>query len=182
MYVFLLPSDTPMERWEWLLSHLSENDINSLLGIAYSIVNDKEDAEDVVQNALMIGMLKCDRIQNEDKVFAWMRTTVRRECYAFMKQYHHRNISIIEQLSRHIKMIDSSAEDKVIDKFEMDIVRKAFSQLKSSGKEIIWMYLIEDKSFQEIARLLNKKYNTVRSLYRRAMKELKNNMRGLQHE
>ena len=182
MFLFLLPPDEPKERWEWLLSCLPEREMKALFQVAYDILKNKDDADDVIQESLVIGVTKCHQIKDEKRVFSWMYSIVRNEALAYHKKFRFHNSALLARLATYRQPAETSAENRMMNEFDKEVLRRALEALRSPGREIVKMHLAEGKGFPEIAQTLNVNYNTVRSLYRRSLAELERNRKRLENE
>lgn len=179
---FTIPTQSSEERWEWMMSHLTNEQIRALYHEAYRIVKNREDAEDVIQEALVIGATKCGQLRNKEKLFSWMFSIVRHEAFAYHRHFYLRDLYSKAKLKLIAPVSAKSAEQESLRAHELEILRNAIDCLKSPAKEIIRMKLYEDKSLFDIAKLLNMNYNTVRSRYQRTLIELKRIMEDPNHE
>ena len=180
MFLFLLPPDEPKDRWEWLLAHLPEREMNALFRVAFDILKNKDDVDDVIHESLVIGVTKCHQVKDESRVFSWMHSIVRHEALAYHKKFRFHNSAMLAKLAMYRSPTDTSAESRMMNEFEKDVLRQALEMVRSPGKEIVKMHLMENKGFPEIAQDLNINYNTVRSLYRRALAELERNRKRIE--
>ena len=182
MFLFLVPPDEPKDRWEWLLSCLPEREMNALFQVAYDILKNKDDVDDVIQESLVIGVTKCHQIKDEKRVFSWMYSIVRHEALAYHKKFRFHNSALLAKLALYRQPTETSAESRMIKEYDRDVLKRALEAVRSPGKEIVKMHLLQGKGFPEISQILNINYNTVRSLYRRALAELERNRKRIENE
>lgn len=182
MFFFLIPPEEGRERWEWLLSHLPDREMNALFQEAYRILRNKDDAEDVLQTALVIGVTKCQQVKDERKVFSWMFSIVRHEALAYHKRFHFQHGLLYARLALLKPPMERSAESRMMQEEEKARLKKAIDLLKSPGKDIVLLHLINGKTFLEISEQLKMNQNTVRSLYRRTMDRLSDMMEKLEND
>ena len=182
MLLFLIQSDDYEERWKWLLSKLGDKEMSILYQEAYAILDNKEDAYDVLHNALLKGFSKCDQLRDDSKAFYWKLRIVRNEAYAYYKRFSMNTIIVQTKLVLAKPSYSDSSEYLVIQKQENARLRKAMGLLKNQEKEILHMRIFEDKGFPEIAEKMKMNYHTVRSQYRRTLKKLKRSLEGKKYE
>ena len=163
MLFFLLPIDNHEERWKWLLSKLGNKEMSILYQEAYAILENKEDAYDVLHNALLKGFSKCNQLRDESKMFFWMLRIVRNEAYTYYKHFFLHTVFIQAKLVLAKPSYSDSSEYLVIREQENARLRKAMEKLKYPENDILQMRIFEDKAFPEIAEKLSMNYHTVRS-------------------
>lgn len=183
MFFFLLPLETQEERWEWFMAHLSDKEMQALFREAYKILHNKEDAEDVLQEALLKGATKCHQLQDEKKVFQWMFSIVRREAIAHYKRFSlHTVWAQAKLLLFQPTEEELSIDKKLLSDYERQCLLQALDHVKSPAKEIVYMHINEHMNFPEIAKKLNMNYHTVRSRYTRTLHEIKAEMEKISNE
>ena len=165
------------------MAHLSDHEIQALFREAYRILRNKEDAEDVLHEALLKGATKCNQLQDEKKVFPWMFSIVRREAMAY---YKHFSLHTLWAQAKLMLLQPTEEETSVDQQLLNDHDRKCLAQvlehLQSPAKEIVYMHIHERMNFPEIAKKLNMNYHTVRSRYTRTLHEIKADMEKISHE
>ena len=183
MFFFLLPLETQEERWEWFMAHLSDKEIQALFREAYRILRNKEDAEDVLQEALLKGAVKCYQLQDEKKLFQWMFSIVRREATAHYRRFSLHTIWIQAKLKLLLPTKeDQDVEQKLQNDYDRQCLKQALEHLKSPAKDIVYLHIAKDMNFPEIAKALNMNYHTVRSRYTRTLHEIQADMERISNE
>ena len=182
MLFFLIPTETNEERWEWLMAHIDKREMIVFHQEAYSILENHDDADDVVSAALVKGAMKCHQLRDEKKFFSWMMKIVRNEAYAYVKTNKINTLLTQAKLALTKQPYEDSAEYIYIKEQETIRLRAAIKELKSPDKEILTMRIFEEQGFPEIAEKLNMNYHTVRSQYQRILKRLKREMEAKEHD
>ena len=134
------------------------NKYNKLVyGIAFSILKNKEDSEEVVQN-VMSKLYNLDKSKLPiSKEASWLYTVTKNEA-----------ISIIRKTDKEINLediyeIDNNNEiEDIIDKENFN---KLISNLNEKEKEIISLKVISNLSFKEIEKLIGEPINTIKWRY-----------------
>lgn len=165
--------ETQEKNWNWLMSHLSQDEIRVLYHEAYSILKNKEDASDALREALFIGATKCHQLKKKERLFQWMYTITRNAAYKMHNKNHIQNVLIQAKLSFEKTPCSESAEVYLMNAFEKEQLRDAIENLNSPGKEILIMHIFQRMNFREIAKKLNLNYSTTRSAYHRVLMKLK---------
>ena len=134
---------------------------NMMLRFAYTYLKNKEDAEDVVQDALIKAIGAAASFENETHEKSYLLKVVKNCCLDVLrKQRNHLN----EELDENV-----SAEEKE----DLSFVREAVGKLPQNEREAIHLYYEEGYSTKEIAKLLGRKETTVRSDMMRGRNHLK---------
>lgn len=161
------------ERWNRLISSLDDQQMRALFRVAYSVLKNKEDAKDVLQEALIIGATNYHKLRNPNKLFSWMYSIVRREAIAYYREFSLKALITRARIAYTLSNDDNSTEAQIIEKYRKEQLSKAIDNLQSPAKEILLMHIVDDMDFVQIAEALDLNYHTVRSRYRRTIKELR---------
>lgn len=157
------------EQWAWFEAQLTPEVRKRLFNEAYRVVQNRPDAEDVLQEAIQIGACKLDDLRNKEKFFSWMFKIVRREAYRNSKREKKlQKILLPLQLLRDRCAVTATPESLTITKEERERLRREIKQLPSPDREILLMKLTTMMSLKEIADELDINYHTTRSKYTRS--------------
>ena len=135
-------------------------------GIAFSIVKNKEDAEDIMQVVFA-------KIQELDKTklpsakgMTWLYTLTKNETLNYLKKKKGEvSLDTIYEIENKNNEID-----KKIDHIEFN---RLISKLNEKEQEIISLKILSDFSFQEISELLNEPIGTVKWRYYKSLHSIK---------
>jgi len=135
-------------------------------GIAFSILKNKQDAEDVVQTVFAkIYDIDTNKLPTQ-KEASWLYTTTKNEAIMFLRKRDNNldldSIYDIETSNNEI--------DEIISK---DSYNRLISKLNDKEKEIISLKILANLSFDEIANLLNEPTSTIKWRYYKSIKSLK---------
>lgn len=160
----------------------------SAYNLAYWIVRNRADAEDVVQDAYLRAFRAFATCTGED-VKPWLLTIVRNVAYRWLsvRSRTANVVSIEDALSaRHdrpeLASEEPSAEDLLIGRGEQAMVRRALGELPSAFREAIVLRELEGLSYQEIARVMDVPVGTVMSRLARARDQLRERLARLMAE
>lgn len=173
-----LPKNMPtQEQWSWFESHLTPEIRKRLYQEAYRVLQNKQDAEDVMQEAYRIGVFNLSGLRDGDRFFSWMFKIVRREAYHHLYRENKRKIAKMRLLLMGERYANSATPEKLlISKDEIERLRQEIEMLKSPEKEILLLKLTTDKSLKEIAADLGLNYHTTRSKFTRACNLIKQHL------
>lgn len=135
-------------------------------GIAFSIVKNKEDAEDIMQ-IVFAKIQELDKTKlPSNKEMTWLYTLTKNETLNYLKkkkgEVSLENIYEIENKNDEI--------DKKIDSIEFN---RLISKLDKKEQEIISLKILSDFSFQEISELLNEPIGTVKWRYYKSLHSIR---------
>ena len=134
--------------------------------IAFSILKNKEDSEDIVQIFFSkLYLLEENKLPNNNES-SWIYTTTRNESINFLKKKRNN----IDYDSMY-EIVDTNNElNQIIDK---DSYNRLISKLNDTEKQIISLKILADLSFGEIGKLLNIPTGTVKWKYYKSINTLK---------
>lgn len=135
-------------------------------GIAFSIVKNKEDAEDIMQ-IVFTKIQELDKTKlPSDKEMTWLYTLTKNEALNYLKKkkggFSLDTIYEIENKNNEI--------DEKIDHIEFN---RLISKLNKKEQEIISLKIVSNFSFQEISELLNEPVGTVKWRYYKSLRSIK---------
>lgn len=160
--------------WDWFLNHITPQMHQALANEAYRILHNKDDVDDVLQEAMVIGITKCEQLRDETKLFQWMFKIVRREAYA-----HQSKASIIKLMERIKDIFEPQPlrpDAYLISEEENAVLHKVLDTLDEQTRKIVLVKTSEGISLKEVAYRFDLNYNTVRSKYQRAMDTIRHRM------
>ena len=143
------------------------NNYNKLIySIAYSILKNKQDAEDIVQIVFeKLYLIDKEKLPNRNES-SWLYSVTKNETINYLK-HNKNNIDLdsiynIEDDNNEInKIIDQDSYNRLIDK------------LNDKEKEIISLKIVSNLSFEEIGKLLKEPTGTIKWKYYKAVNTLK---------
>lgn len=137
-----------------------------IYGVVFSILKNKEDAEDIVQTVFT----KLQTIEKEklpqDKEASWLYAVARNESLMFLRKqnttYDIEKIYDLEDENNEI--------EKIIDK---ETYNKLISGLNDKEKQVVSLKIIANLSFSEISQLLGESIGTIKWRYYKSIYTLK---------
>ncbi len=151
---------------EKVQKELYENYNDLVYSIAFSILKNKENAEDVMQNvfAKIIDMPK-EKLPSE-KETTWLYTVTKNEAISYFRK--NKKEICLEEIYELIDE-DTNIEDII----EKENYQKLISGLDKEEQEIISLKVLSRLKFRQIATLLNMPIGTVQWKYYKAINALK---------
>lgn len=137
-----------------------------IYGIAYSILKNKHDAEDIVQIVFeKLYYMDKDKLPNNNEA-CWLYSVTKNETLNYLKSKENNidldNIYEIEGNNNEL--------DKIIDQ---DSYNRLINKLNDNEKEIISLKILSNLSFEEIGKILNKPTGTIKWRYYKSVHTLK---------
>ncbi len=135
----------------------------------YRMVRSQADASDLAQESFIKLYLNIKRYDTKRKFSTWLFTIVQRTVYDWLRhKKRNREILIIDNPERNFNPADK--QDNVGERMDID---KALSGMKSIYKMVLLLYYFEGYNYREIAEILEKPINTIKTLLRRAKKDFR---------
>ena len=177
------PSASPQEAFEAELQPI----LNKAYAVAYRLAGNRDDAQDLVQDAAVQAFRAFGSYQSGTNFKAWFtRILVNR--FLNLKRAQGRRpqtVSIDEaedfflfQQAKNRKMLARGSDPTaaLAAKIDRELIADALLQLPPEFRAVATLYLIEDYSYEEIARVLEVPIGTVRSRLHRGRKLLQKSL------
>lgn len=138
---------------------------NMIYRLAFSILKNRDDSEDVYQEVIMKFCKHYGEFKDEEHEKAWLIRVTVNQCKSLLRLSWFKNR---EELDENIPHLDKVKDD----------VYYAVSGLPLKYRTVIYLFYYEEYKISEIANILNEKESTIKSQLSRARKMLKNKMEG----
>jgi RNA polymerase sigma-70 factor (ECF subfamily) len=139
---------------EILLRECFETLEKPLMIYAFQIVHDREEAQDLVQDAFL------RFFNHEDKILqpkAWLYKTLRNLCISFLRKNKRLQRTSDEDQLDFLDSMNRQIESSLIKGLEkneaLDRVKHALSQMPKNSAEIIRLKFEQQKSYEEISNI-----------------------------
>lgn len=121
--------------------------------VAKRFVKHDAEAEDVVQEAFIKAFSKLHQYQAEVTFGAWLKRIVINTSIDNLKSKNQRLVELEEV---HLKVVDTSMEDKwlVDDTVTIENIKEAINKLSDKYRFVVILYLMEGYDHQEISEIL----------------------------
>ncbi len=142
----------------------------AMYNICYRMVNQQEEAEDLLQESFTYAFSKLGSFRFESSFGAWLKRIVVNTC---INHLHKRRVELVytEQPT------DPMPEDDFVDyeaiRFKADQVMKAMEKLPQGYRIVFSLYLLEGYDHGEIAEILGISESTSKSQFLRAKQKIK---------
>lgn len=138
--------------------------------IAYSYVNNKDDALDIVQESIYKALSSADSLANEDYIKTWYyRILVNTSMDVLRKKG---KLSYVEDI---VLDLNCETQEDIYENFDL---QNAMDNLPHSCRLIINLRYFEDLKLEEIADILGENLNTVKTRLYKGLKKLRIELEG----
>lgn len=144
-----------------LIDHIQNNQ-DKFYRIAYSYVKNREDALDIVQEAVLKALKSYKKVKEPNYFTTW-----------FYRILTNTAISYIRKSKKIIPMSDHMIEAFASDTSHLDLY-DALDLLKPDDRTLIILRYFEDMKFKDISAITGLNISTVKTRHTRILEQLKN--------
>ncbi len=147
----------------------------SMFNVGYRIVNNTEEAEDVLQEAFVSAFRNLHHYRGDSTFGAWLKRIVVNRAINYIKKKRLERLPEDEHWD--VK------EEEAIDEFEnfpftVEQVKSAIENLPDGYRTVLSLYLLEGYDHGEIAEIMGITESTSKSQFNRSKKKLKELLTG----
>jgi len=164
-FASLLASGRRTEAFEALLGAYQDK----IFRLCYSMLGDRAQAEDAAQEALLRIWKSMDRYRGESSIGTWIFAIARNVCLTSIAK--RRAAVPIEQAER----VAPDAPDRQFDILEL------VHRLPGNYRQVVMLFYMEDRSYEEVARMLDLPVGTVKTHLHRARQQLVSMVKEAHH-
>ena len=181
-FYYSLPYRAQMKNISFKTDVLPMKD--KLFRLAFRITLNQQDAEDVVQETLIKIWNRHDQWDEIESLEAWALTIARNMALDVLrKQDNHRTVSLDEPLStntHHLTPITHTPYEQMMEKERIAMVRNLMNSLPEKQRTAMQLRDFEDKSYKEIAAIMQISEDQVKINIFRARQFIKKTYDSLQ--
>ena len=137
---------------------------------AYIILNNKEDAEDVLQNTFIKFMRNIEYIDDDSSLNQLLSKMSKNEAIDMYRKRNRRNEVLDDNINTYKEEFDTS---------KINVILTLNNTLKPLDASIIALKIIFDYSFEDISKELNESIGVIQARYYKALKVLKAYYKGV---
>ncbi len=148
----------------------------AMYNIASRFLNNKMDAEDILQESFVTAFNRMGELKNKDAFGGWLKRIVINNCISLQRKQMIQFEEIDEQ--------KQGEEDELYDEGpELDpaVVHRAIKDLPAKGRTVLVLRALEGYSHKEIAETLGVTVSTSKTQYSRALALLNGKLKGKRH-
>lgn len=162
----LQKENKPISDAEFLT--LIEDKSDSFYRVAYGYVRNSEDAKDIVQETVCKAYVAKGRLNDPNKFYPWFYRILANTAISYLRK-HSRTVAWDEEILERAVLEEDNWGDSLW-------IRESLKRLEAKSRTVIILKIYENMTFAEIAQILKKPENSVKSLYYRGLKLLKERM------
>lgn len=158
---------------------LFEQENERLTRFVLKIVNDRDEAENIVQETFAEAYRQIDRFRGESKVSTWLFSIARHQAYGYLrtsKRHNYLEHETIEFLDADQDAAPNATQDEVVGEERRRIVYEAMEDLPDHYRRVVQLRDLEEQSTAETAKELGLTEVNVRVRLHRARKQLKDHL------
>ncbi|MCB0761356.1 MAG: RNA polymerase sigma factor [Flavobacteriales bacterium] len=144
----------------------------AMYNVAYRIVNDRFEAEDILQECFVTVFRKLDTFRGDSSFGAWLKRVVINRSINTVKRRKMEFDRMDENNNEPVYVEEEETESEWTNYTVAD-VKKAMAELPEGYRVVFSLFMFEDWSHQEIAEELGITESTSKSQLNRAKKKLK---------
>jgi RNA polymerase sigma factor (sigma-70 family) len=142
----------------------------AMLNVALRILNNLDEAEDVLQEAFLDAFNKIKDFRQETTFGLWLKQIVIHRAINLLRK---RKMEWVELESEQLENIaDEECEDDSDVQYKVAQVKEAMKELPDGYRIVLSLYLLEGYDHEEIGQILNITENTSRTQFLRAKRKL----------
>ncbi len=150
-----------------------------MFNVAYRIVNDQEEAEDVLQEAFVSAFRSLSHYRAESTFGAWLKKIVVNKA---INQVKKRKLERLPEDERFDIREEEAVDEFAGFPFTVERVRNAIQELPDGYRMVLSLYLLEGYDHSEIAEIMNISESTSKSQFNRSKKRLRELLEGGRNE
>lgn len=142
----------------------------AMLNVAFRIVGNIGEAEDVLQEAFLDAFNKVKDFRQDTTFGLWLKQIVVNRSINLLRK---RRLELVELEGDHLENIpEEENEDEDDIQYQVAMVKEGMKQLPDGYRVVLSLYLLEGYDHEEISQILNISENTSRTQFLRAKRKL----------
>lgn len=142
----------------------------AMFNTAYRIVNDRFEAEDIMQESFLAAFTKLDSFIGNATFGAWLKKIVINKSISALKKNKRFETQSLDNV---ILSVDEHNDDEIYSTINATEILEKITELKTNYKVAITLYFIEGYDYEEIAQIMDISYENSRTTISRAKNKLK---------
>ncbi|HMM12100.1 MAG TPA: RNA polymerase sigma factor [Bacteroidales bacterium] len=141
----------------------------AMFNLSYRMMQNREDAEDVLQEAFFEAFDKLHRFRFESTFGAWLKRIVVNRCINALRRKRVQ-LQYLDNMEVFAGIPDEAHEETGL---SVEQVKKAMTRLPNGSRTIFSLYLLEGYDHNEIAEILDISVSNSKTQYMRARQRVK---------
>lgn len=154
----------------------------AMFSICLRLIDDRQEAEDVLQEAFTAAFSRLNEFRNDSTFGAWLKKIVVFKSIDAMKK-RKKGIEYLDNMERiPVAEMDADHEPDYEKALSVERIKKAMTQLPDGSRTVFSLYLLEGYDHSEIAGIMNISESTSKSQFLRARQRIKELVKEYDHE
>lgn len=164
---------------EQAFQELMERYMKPIFNFVRQYSKTSEDAEDIAQDTFFKVWKYIDKYDEKQSFKPWLYTIARNTALDFLKKKRPASFSDLEDSDSDLSFSDTLVDPEPLpdEVFKKDHIAKKLGEMMNDihpdHRAILIMHYHEDMTFDEIAEIVDKPMNTIKSWHRRALIKLR---------
>jgi len=142
----------------------------AMFNICYRMANDRDDAQDILQDAFISAFKNIESYRGTASFGAWLKKIVVNKAINHIKRKRLEFVPV-EEMSVEVAEEDVYEDEEIY--LNVEMVKGAIQQLPNGYRVVFSLYLLEGYDHKEIGEILGITESTSKSQYNRAKKKLR---------
>ncbi|MFY9151207.1 MAG: sigma-70 family RNA polymerase sigma factor [Prolixibacteraceae bacterium] len=139
----------------------------AMFNVCYRMMNNREDAEDMLQEAFVQAFQKLETFRNESGFGTWLKTITVHTCINALNK-RKPDLKYFDEMNR----FDTHEDEPEEAIYTTENILEAMNQLPEGGRIVFSLYLLEGYDHGEIAQILKITESTSKTQYMRAKRKV----------
>ena len=139
----------------------------AMFNVCYRMMNNREDAEDMLQEAFIQAFQKLDTFRHESGFGTWLKTITIHTCINALNK-RKLKMHYFDEMNR----FETAEEEPEEALYTTGNIIEAMNQLPEGGRIVFSLYLLEGYDHGEIAQILNISESTSKTQFMRAKRRV----------
>jgi RNA polymerase sigma-70 factor, ECF subfamily len=151
--------------FDLIVTHFSDK----IMHLTYSIVSNDVFVEDVVQDVLLRVWRGLPAYRGEASVSTWIYSITRNTCLTALRRVGHKNSLSIEEPAVRMETESLLSPQQSAPLWDLP---RLLSSLPDKQRQVLMLFYLEDKSYAEVALLLDLPVGTIKTYLHRGRKTI----------
>ncbi|MDD5067309.1 MAG: sigma-70 family RNA polymerase sigma factor [bacterium] len=145
-----------------------------LFSMVYRFIRQKEDAEDILQEAWIKFFNSLDKFKGESKIYTYLYRIAMNEALTYLRRNRVKRLFFRD----HIEKPDYNSPEAIyLSNEKMTVIEEAVKTLPSRQKQVFLLRKSEELSFKEVAEVMKITENNAKVLFFHALQKIRKNLK-----
>ncbi|UOQ44910.1 sigma-70 family RNA polymerase sigma factor [Halobacillus salinarum] len=160
------------------INEIMEKYGQSLLQLVYSYVKNQAVAEDLTQEIFVKCYQNLHKYNGQSKLKTWLWRIAINHSKDYLKSWYNRKVVISEETMKSMENPCLNTEERVIQDYVDKELVTSIMRLPSKYREVIYLYYYEELTTREVAEVLKRNENTIKTRLKKAKAMLRKQLGG----